>query len=175
MRKFTQLIVGGIAAGTLLLGVAAPASAAAPRQDAAAAAAYASSCNISDTSGRYQGTIHGVSAWLIYRSYFVQGQYCQIGKAKLFYQPDGNLVVYDETGKARWAVSWYAPDWRQSSFVDFQDYDGNFVMYYSGGSEAIWASNTCCRTGAELAVQSDGNVVIYDSAVRAVWSTRTSH
>lgn len=175
MHKLMRLVVGGFAAVALLLGVAAPASASPSRQGPAVAAAYSSSCNISNTSGRYQGTISGVSAWFIHNSYFVQGQYCQIGKAKLHYQTDGNLVVYDENGRARWAVSWHARDWRQSSFVDFQNYDGNFVMYYIGGSVAIWASNTCCRTGAALAVQADGNVVIYDNGWRPIWSTGTHH
>lgn len=48
--------------------------------------------------------------------------------------------------------------------------DGNFVVY--GPSGAIWQSHTSGR-GHTLAMQSDGNVVIYTAKGSAVWNTRT--
>src|SRR3954447_10375877 len=30
------------------------------------------------------------------------GAFCQIGKSQLIFQYDGNLVLYDENGRARW-------------------------------------------------------------------------
>lgn len=48
----------------------------------------------------------------------------------------------------------------------FQD-DGNFVLYVGG--KARWNSRTAGR-GALLALQSDGNVVVYDAAMRPLWA-----
>jgi hypothetical protein len=46
------------------------------------------------------------------------------------------------------------------------------VLYDSGGV-ARWASNTSGNTGAVLAIQGDGNVVIYSSTGVPLWSTGT--
>ena len=48
--------------------------------------------------------------------------------------------------------------------------DGSLVYYYTG--RALWSSDTAGR-GAVLALQGDGNMVIYDSAGRAIWATMT--
>ncbi len=57
--------------------------------------------------------------------------------------------------------------------------DGNLVVYHARGGDftltsanSPWDSRTQGRPGATLAVQDDGNVVIYDRN-RAIWSTRT--
>lgn len=50
-------------------------------------------------------------------------------------QPDGNLVVYDASGKAVWASG---TDRNPQSFLAVQD-DGNVVIY---NDVAIWATNT---------------------------------
>jgi hypothetical protein len=50
--------------------------------------------------------------------------------------------------------------------------DGNLVLYgYS--HEPVWASNTQGNPGAFLAVQDDGNVVIYRPVI-PVWATGTN-
>ncbi len=90
-------------------------------------------------------------------------------KAKLYFQPDNNLVVYDEFGQARWASGTVG----RANKVLFQT-DGNFVAYGGGGNQT-WASNTCCWPSNKLAVQSDGNVVIYNFLGIPLWATNTNH
>jgi hypothetical protein len=59
-------------------------------------------------------------------------------------------------------------------------WDGNLVMYScppggnSGGSScpyALWSLGTSGRPGNVLTMQTDGNLVVYDTAGRPVWST----
>lgn len=57
--------------------------------------------------------------------------------------------------------------------------DGNLVVYTnpskSNKSGAVWASNTYRNDDAFLAIQDDGNVVIYNSNnTRALWATGTN-
>lgn len=49
--------------------------------------------------------------------------------------------------------------------------DGNLVMY--GNGIALWASNTNA-TNAILAMQGDGNLVIYDGTGRPIWASNTN-
>ncbi|MEU3352889.1 hypothetical protein [Streptomyces sp. NPDC037389] len=88
--------------------------------------------------------------------------------ARLVMQSDGNLVVYDEFGRARWDSRTVNSGWR----AVFQE-DGNFVVYTRSG-KAVWWSGTAGHPGSRLAVQDDGNVVIYDGS-QAIWNTRTAH
>ncbi|MFD9823563.1 hypothetical protein [Streptomyces violascens] len=88
--------------------------------------------------------------------------------ARLVMQSDGNLVVYDEFNRARWASNTVGQGWT----ARFQT-DGNFVVY-TRSNRPVWASNTDGRPGSRLVVQDDGNVVIYDGS-RAVWATGTNH
>ncbi|MCD9140644.1 lectin [Streptomyces albireticuli] len=88
--------------------------------------------------------------------------------ARLVMQSDGNLVVYDEFNRARWASRTVGQGWT----AQFQT-DGNFVVYTRSG-RAVWDSKTAGHPGSRLAVQDDGNVVIYDGS-QAIWSTRTAH
>lgn len=57
--------------------------------------------------------------------------------------------------------------------------DGNLVVYHAqngdftlNNANSPWDSRTQGKPGATLAVQDDGNVVIYDGN-RAIWNTRT--
>jgi hypothetical protein len=64
--------------------------------------------------------------------------------------------------------------------VDFQmQTDGNLVVDSTGaGSRPLWSSGTAGQTPCVLAVQSDGNVVLYrrvSGGLRAVWATNSSH
>ncbi|WP_282795430.1 hypothetical protein [Streptomyces sp. CC224B] len=88
--------------------------------------------------------------------------------ATLVMQSDGNLVVYDEFNRARWASRTVNQGWT----TRFQE-DGNLVVYTRSG-RPVWASGTAGHPGSRLVVQDDGNVVIYDGS-RAVWATGTDH
>ncbi|MGW8332677.1 hypothetical protein ACWGNF_25705 [Streptomyces sp. NPDC055808] len=88
--------------------------------------------------------------------------------ARLVMQTDGNLVVYDEFNRARWASNTVGQGWT----ARFQT-DGNFVVY-TASNRAVWASNTNGHPGSRLVIQDDGNVVIYDGS-QAVWATGTNH
>ncbi|MEV0445936.1 hypothetical protein AB0I84_33040 [Streptomyces spectabilis] len=88
--------------------------------------------------------------------------------ARLVMQSDGNLVIYDEFNRARWATRTVGQGWT----TRFQE-DGNLVVYTRSG-RAVWASNTAGHPGSRLVVQDDGNVVIYDGS-RAIWASGTNH
>ncbi|MCE0537771.1 hypothetical protein LWF15_19955 [Kineosporia rhizophila] len=114
--------------------------------------------------------------------YLHEGQACQIGKASLRMQRDGNLVIYDENNRPRWASKTKVPWLARSNHLRFQP-DGNLVVYafhYGAGAiyhQPLWASNTRQRPnpGFRLAVQADGNVVIYDRNWRVKWAAGTHH
>ncbi|MET9914623.1 bulb-type lectin domain-containing protein [Streptomyces sp. NPDC006476] len=88
--------------------------------------------------------------------------------ARLIMQSDGNLVIYDEFNRARWASNTVNQGWT----ARFQT-DGNFVVY-TASNRAVWASNTAGHPGSRLVVQDDGNVVIYDGS-QAIWASNTNH
>ncbi|MFJ8490004.1 hypothetical protein ACIRBZ_16785 [Streptomyces sp. NPDC094038] len=96
------------------------------------------------------------------------GQSIEAKKARLRMQTDGNLVVYDEHNKARWATMTFGSNYQ----AVFQA-DGNLVVYTSD-SRPVWASQTPGHNGAILRVQGDGNVVIYAGST-PVWATNTQH
>jgi hypothetical protein len=91
-------------------------------------------------------------------------------KANLVMQMDGNVVVYDENNRPRWASgTWGNP----GATLRFQT-DGNLVVYTASGLP-IWASQTYGNSGARLEVQDDGNVVIYNRNGLPIWATGTHH
>jgi len=96
-----------------------------------------------------------------------QGVYSVSGEFLLIMQTDGNLVLYRQ-GKPLWATGTQVA----GSFAEFQS-DGNLVVY-APDSRALWSSNTWGNPNATLALQNDGNVVIYrQSDGRAIWATHT--
>lgn len=123
-------------------------------------------------------SLHG-GTWYITEGNLLRGEVCQVGKSRLILQRgDGNLVLYDENGRARWSARTYGSGPYAPAVRAEWQRDGNFVAYNAGG-QVRWASNTwqACRGGCTLAVQSDGNVVIYTNTNprRAVWATGTAH
>ncbi|MFC4498076.1 MULTISPECIES: protein kinase domain-containing protein [Streptomyces] len=96
------------------------------------------------------------------------GESVVAGDRSLIMQEDGNLVVYDQDHKARWA----AMTGGEGNSARFQA-DGNLVVYNSGG-QPLWASQTNGHPGAVLVFQADGNVVI-KSGDTALWATGTNH
>ncbi|MEZ5286364.1 MAG: hypothetical protein R2712_16450 [Vicinamibacterales bacterium] len=85
------------------------------------------------------------------------------GEFELYYQHDGNLVLYRvNDGQALWATMTSQP-----GEVAMQG-DGNLVVYSAGGAP-LWWSGTQGHPGAWLAVQSDGNLVVYDDYGYPLW------
>lgn len=90
-------------------------------------------------------------------------------KAHLVFQHDGNWVLYDERGVARFASRTV-----NRGFHLVLQRDGNLVIYPRSG-RAVFATNTQNHPGAFLAVQTDGNVVIYSRTGRPLFATNTRH
>ena len=82
------------------------------------------------------------------------GQFLENATRKLIMQPDGNLVVYDEQGHARWASQTFGENYT----AQFQE-DGNLVVY-APGHKAMWASNTQGHEGSVLLLLENGNMVV---------------
>jgi hypothetical protein len=103
------------------------------------------------------------------------GQVCQIGKAQLKMQTDGDLVLRIVGKKGpQWAASWTQPNVKdQGAYVTFQP-DENLVLRQDTGT-MLWTSNTYQTVGGgHLAVQADGNVVVYTEGWQGVlWATNT--
>lgn len=94
------------------------------------------------------------------------GESVVAGDRSLIMQQDGNLVVYDQDHKARWA----SVTGGEGNSARFQA-DGNLVVYNSGG-QPLWASQTGGHQGAVLVFQADGNVVI-TSGDTVLWAAGT--
>ena len=102
-------------------------------------------------------------------THFFYDDYVQVGKSRLIFQRDGNLVLRDEVGFPRWASG---TDHRGQEGI-FQQ-DGNLVVYVSRGRP--FASGTCCFPDLELSVRADGSIRIYHSGSGLVrWQTFTAH
>nr|WP_281251033.1 protein kinase [Streptomyces jietaisiensis] len=82
------------------------------------------------------------------------GEFVESANRKLVMQPDGNLVVYDENARARWASQTFGENYT----AVFQE-DGNLVVY-APGHKAVWASNTNGNEGSVLLLLENGNVVV---------------
>jgi hypothetical protein len=52
--------------------------------------------------------------------------------------------------------------------------DGNLAAYAYRGGPALWSSRTSGHPGATATLQTDGNLVVRDTAGRALWSTGTA-
>ncbi|XP_055348836.1 uncharacterized protein LOC129595758 [Paramacrobiotus metropolitanus] len=92
----------------------------------------------------------------------------QYGSAygRLTFQPDGNLVIYDGSGLAKWSTGTAG----RAERAVFQS-DGNFVIY-DIAEKAVWNSHTAGK-GRILVFQNDRNLVIYDNASKSVWNSKT--
>jgi hypothetical protein len=95
------------------------------------------------------------------------------GRFIVVMQPDGNLVLYrhdHEPGDRHiplWATDTAGTDVNRA----VMQLDGNLVLYHVNNTPA-WDSGTF-GTGIFLAVQDDGNVVLYQPIV-PVWATNTA-
>jgi hypothetical protein len=165
---------------TALLAIAALFVAVAPVTPAAAAVpGHAAECNLEAvgpySSRPWQQSIFGVQSWVVEpEQVWKKGEHCSIGKARLIMQTDGNFVVYDENNYPMWAADTFGVGYQ----AKFQP-DCNLVVYNTVNQPVGKRSNTICNVNTEpyyrLAVQSDGNVVIYDHNWNWKWQTYTAH
>jgi hypothetical protein len=116
----------------------------------------------------------GVEAWLFPPpALWHKGQHCSLDKARLIMQTDGNFVVYDENNHPRWAA-----DTQGRGEYAYLQPDSNLVVYDAYDNPVGTTSGTWGHTYPNdylLAVQSDGNVVIYDQGLNWIWDTKTAH
>jgi hypothetical protein len=96
------------------------------------------------------------------------GEFLENTNRKLIMQEDGNLVVYDENGKARWASRTSGENYT----AEFQQ-DGNLVIY-TAERKPVWASNTSGHENSVLLFLENGNVTIQHGA-DVLWQTGTDH
>jgi hypothetical protein len=108
-------------------------------------------------NGGYVGTLP--SGGVLYPG---QALYSPNGQYQLFFQHDGNLVLYGPGG-FMWASNTARdPDaFRGWAGYAVMQGDGNFVAYTSWGSH-IYDTGTGGLNGARLVLDDDGRVVIYD-------------
>jgi len=86
------------------------------------------------------------------------------GQYTLWYQGDGNLVLYRNDG----AVMWHANTWGTSTGQVVMQGDGNLVIY-DGAGQAVWASDTSGNPGAYFAIQNNGRPVVYRANSSKGW------
>jgi hypothetical protein len=90
------------------------------------------------------------------------------GRFKLVMQPDGNLVLYQNSnGRPLWASNTFQTDVNRAEMQT----DGNFVLYHVNNAPA-WASNTNVAPGSFVVIQNDGNLVIYRPNF-PIWASNT--
>jgi len=97
------------------------------------------------------------------------GDHVRSRRAWLVFRADGDLVVYDEDARVRWAAGTAG----RGDHARFQ-IDGDLVVY-NGEGGVEWAAGTHGYQGNFLAVQDDGNVVVYRADGSALWATATNH
>ena len=87
------------------------------------------------------------------------------GAYRLYMQGDGNLVIYDSSGRYRWASSTNVP----GGYLVVQP-DGNVVIYDSEDNLPLWTAGVY-SPGAQLQMQNDGNLVLYARSGAALWDS----
>ncbi|WP_330327794.1 mannose-binding protein [Streptomyces pseudovenezuelae] len=92
------------------------------------------------------------------------GESWSTNRIKMVMQADGNLVVYNEKGKATWASMTFG----ENHTARFQT-DGNLVIH-NGDDRPIWGADVWGHPGAKLILRTDGKVVIMDGTTMT-WST----
>ena len=151
--------------------------------------------SVDSCDGRFQLVMQGDGNLVLYQrrvgALWSSGTH-GTGADRATMQEDGNLVVY-AGGTARWSSGTHG---RPGSVAVVQS-DGNLVIHASGGP--AWASGssarptpscgeqwlgageqlhagqsrTSCDGRFQLVMQGDGNLVLYQRAAPAVWSTQT--
>ncbi|MFO0613832.1 MAG: hypothetical protein U0414_14665 [Polyangiaceae bacterium] len=92
-----------------------------------------------------------------------QGMSSCDGRFTLIQQGDGNLVLYQQGGKALWSTQTYG---KPGDTTVMQD-DGNLVIY--GPPGAIWSSQSQGHPGAWLSLDDHGALIIFDAGGKPIW------
>ncbi|MEV0490205.1 hypothetical protein [Streptomyces atratus] len=98
-----------------------------------------------------------------------RGQSVATNRISLTMQQNGNLVIFDATGRARWSSGTSG----RGDRAVFQG-DGNLVVL-AGDGTTVWSSRTDGNPGAELVLQNDGNVTIQAADGRFLWGSGTQY
>ncbi|MFF3838721.1 hypothetical protein [Streptomyces sp. NPDC001930] len=98
-----------------------------------------------------------------------RGQSVTTNRISLRMQQNGNLVILDSNGRARWSSGTAGSGDR----AVFQG-DGNFTVLAADG-RTVWSSRTDGNPGAELVLQNDGNVTIQAADGRFLWGSGTQY
>lgn len=88
------------------------------------------------------------------------------GRFRLLMQGDGNLVLY-EGNSALWSSQTNGSGASLAAF----GLDCRLAVY--AGGVAQWSSGATANTGCNLALQNDGNLVIYSPSSSPVWASNT--
>jgi len=89
---------------------------------------------------------------------------------RFVFQKDANLVLYNGSD-AIWSTG--TDTSMPNTYECVMKHYGRLVIHNGNGKD-IWASDNERHPGAYLIVQNDGNVVIYDSQNKPLWSTGTN-
>ncbi|MGW2013597.1 hypothetical protein [Streptomyces sp. NPDC001927] len=98
-----------------------------------------------------------------------RGQSVTTNRISLTMQQNGNLVILDSNGRARWSSGTSG----QGDRAVFQG-DGNFTVLAADG-RTVWSSRTDGNPGAQMVLQADGNVTIQAADGRFLWGSGTQY
>lgn len=66
-------------------------------------------------------------------------------------------------------------DWAAGKYLLRFTGSGNLEVWNNGSRKLLWQSGTVGRNAAKLAMQVDGNLVIYDTGQKAIWASGTDN
>jgi hypothetical protein len=97
-------------------------------------------------------------------SYLQNDQYIisSNGSYLLIMQADGSLVMYRRDGSIRYRM-------KKHGRYAYMSGDGNFQQL-SSGWQVMWQTRTAGHPGATLAIQDDGNLVVYSTTGVPLWN-----
>ncbi|WP_327250397.1 hypothetical protein [Streptomyces sp. NBC_01244] len=98
-----------------------------------------------------------------------RGQSVSTNRISMTMQRNGNLVIFDAKGRARWSAGTSG----RGDRAVFQG-DGNLVVLAADG-KTVWSTRTDGNPGAKLILQNDGNVTIQAAGGRFLWGSGTQY
>jgi hypothetical protein len=100
-----------------------------------------------------------------------RGEVCQIGRAYVTVEEDGLTVRTVGHRDVEWKSGWFSPRGAKTDRAVFTA-DGRLSTYDATNTE-LWVSHRPTRSAqGQLAIQSDGNLVIYSKDWQHLWAIR---